>query len=180
VPPEGPPPADAAGRAGEVDVAALARLVAAQRRELDELRADVHALLGRVDQAFGRLGAELAALRAGPPPVEPGDAGTTATWAGLGAWVAWLHDRYPLDRRVPPCWWRHPAAVQELAALRAGWLAARGAAGGAGLDWHERLPVALERISRWLPAACLDGHHTDDPSPPAAIDDPTAYPDGAL
>jgi hypothetical protein len=70
--------------------------------------------------------------------------------------------------------------VRELVALRAGWLAARDAAGAAGLDWHERLPAALERISGWLPEACLDGQHTDDPPPPAAIDDPTAYPDGPL
>jgi hypothetical protein len=175
VPPEGGTPA------GEADVAALARLVAAQRRELDELRADVHALLGRVDQAFGRLGAELAALRAGPRPAEPVGTGLAATtWTALGGWVAWLHERYPLGRRVPPCWWRHPAVVQELVALRAGWLTALDAAGGAVLDWQERLPAALERIGGWLPAACLGGHHADDPPAPAPIDDPGAYPDGVL
>src|ERR1700678_3838134 len=43
------------------------------------------------------------------------------TWAGLRAWVTWLHDRYELatEERLPRCWPLHPGLVEELQALRA-------------------------------------------------------------
>ncbi len=42
-----------------------------------------------------------------------------AAWQELRDWVEWLNDRYALDHRVvPPCWYRHPALVEVLTALR--------------------------------------------------------------
>lgn len=52
------------------------------------------------------------------------DSGTAAElWARLREFVDWLNSRYALDseRQVPPCWYRHPVAVEELTALMCSW-----------------------------------------------------------
>src|SRR5712691_3969019 len=71
--------------------------------------------------------AEVPAAEAAPVPrplaewhdMTPGQ--QAVAWAGLRAWVAWLHDRYELstEDRLPRCWPRHPGLVEELHALRA-------------------------------------------------------------
>ena len=38
-------------------------------------------------------------------------------WAELADWVQWLRERYNLGSAIPQCWYRHPAAVEELTAL---------------------------------------------------------------
>ncbi|MEU2004668.1 DUF4913 domain-containing protein [Rhodococcus sp. NPDC019627] len=41
-------------------------------------------------------------------------------WAELIAWVGWFRRRYAVagsDAVIPPCWFRHPVAVEELTAL---------------------------------------------------------------
>ncbi|AGT95324.1 hypothetical protein BS297_30715 [Rhodococcus erythropolis] len=41
-------------------------------------------------------------------------------WAELIAWVSWFRRRYSVtgsDAVIPPCWYRHPVAVEELTAL---------------------------------------------------------------
>ncbi|MQY18960.1 hypothetical protein [Nocardia macrotermitis] len=45
-------------------------------------------------------------------------------WTELASWVDWLRHRYQLGSRVPPCWWRHEAVVEELTALMAAHTAA--------------------------------------------------------
>jgi hypothetical protein len=71
-------------------------------------------------------------------------------WLELADWVAWLRGRYPLARRVPLCWWRHPELVEELTALWLAWkdaYATKHAHLAAPADWHARwLPDFLRRI----------------------------------
>lgn len=92
-------------------------------------------------------------------------------WAELIDWVNWLVPRYELTSEaasIPPCWYRHPVAVEELTALMAAWQAAYGA-GSAGpredlLAWHDRwLWPTVERLrlrAGWR--SCADnGRHQD-------------------
>lgn len=71
-------------------------------------------------------------------------------WLELADWVGWLRSRYPLARRVPLCWWRHPELVEELTALWLAWkdaYATKHAHLATPADWHARwLPDFLRRI----------------------------------
>ncbi|NKR30192.1 hypothetical protein GS538_09070 [Rhodococcus hoagii] len=41
-------------------------------------------------------------------------------WVELGEWVSWLRETYQFKSgQFPDCWYRHPAAVEELTALMA-------------------------------------------------------------
>ncbi|WP_216895615.1 hypothetical protein [Nocardia alni] len=51
-------------------------------------------------------------------------AGKAALWQDLADWVDWLRQRYQLGSRIPACWWRHEAVVEELTALMAAHIAA--------------------------------------------------------
>jgi hypothetical protein len=42
-------------------------------------------------------------------------------WDELIDWTAWLRERYELDTKVPPCWYRHGPVVEELTALMVAW-----------------------------------------------------------
>jgi hypothetical protein len=87
----------------------------------------------------------------------------------LVTWVQWLVARYELDN-IPDCWAQHGALVEELDALRVGWLSSigRGQAGLAGMQWHDYLGRTLERIDRrWRARNCEDTHR--DPTLPAWI-----------
>jgi Domain of unknown function (DUF4913) len=71
-------------------------------------------------------------------------------WSQLSDWVAWLRTRYPLAKKVPPCWREHPEIVEELTAL---WLAWQGAYVDANApltgpaEWHDHwLPGLLRRL----------------------------------
>lgn len=50
--------------------------------------------------------------------------GAAELWADLLDWVDWLRHRYQLGARVPACWYRHEAIVEELTALMAAHTAA--------------------------------------------------------
>lgn len=83
------------------------------------------------------------------------------TWAPLGDWVTWFLDRYEIPTaKVPPCWWRHGALVEELSALHTAWLVSFDTAdGGYGpIGWHERLPVSMQRINGWYHGQCAETH----------------------
>ena len=70
----------------------------------------------------------------------------------LDDWVAWLIDRYSLDHRtIPPCWDQHGALLEELSALRTGWVTAYclTARGDLPLNWHLAFAAARERLSEW-------------------------------
>lgn len=71
-----------------------------------------------------------------------------AQWDEFTEWVDWLTGHYPQGfRDMPPCWYLHTDAVEELAAL---WQAWRYAYYGdddpreSAMVWHER----------WLPGVC--------------------------
>jgi hypothetical protein len=84
----------------------------------------------------------------------------------LEDWVAWLIDRYGLDHRtIPPCWAEHGALLEELSALRTGWLAAYSltSTGDRPLDWHADFATARHRLTEWAArTGCRAGQHRSD------------------
>ena len=84
----------------------------------------------------------------------------------LGGWVQWLVTRYALDHRdTPPCWYRHGALVEELAALRGAWEVAFDPAqtANAPADWHMTFYYARLRLRDWAArTGCKTGEHRPD------------------
>ena len=94
-------------------------------------------------------------------------------WAALAGWVDWLVDRYGLTERVAACWYRHAAVLEELSALRAGWLGAYeapNARASDGVAWHDMLDRVLARIREWDRCGCAHGTHRDDIDSPGDRD----------
>lgn len=100
--------------------------------DLAQLRADLDALA----EAVGTLVDLVQDVRGGG--AAPGEAApcrwawrfaapevAAALWDELRDFVDWLNSRYALDseRQIPPCWYRHPVAVEELTALMCSWQA---------------------------------------------------------
>src|SRR5665213_346514 len=87
-------------------------------------------------------------------------------WPAMAEWVRWLATRYTLaPRTIPPCWYRHGALVEELSALRTGWLAAFApdAPGNAPLDWHSALAASRSRLDATVSrGGCTKDDHRDD------------------
>ena len=82
-------------------------------------------------------------------------------WDRLADWVDWFTDRYQIpQRRIPACWYRHPALVEELSALHTAWTVSYDTvdAGYGPIGWHERLAAALPRLATWYNGECHDGH----------------------
>ena len=95
----------------------------------------------------------------------------------LRDWVDWLITRYELRaeaQTIPPCWYCHPVAVEELTALMVAWHAAyfkdEGAPSDALINWHDRwLWPALHRLNVQLRVwpKCTGGtHEPARPGPP--------------
>ena len=79
-------------------------------------------------------------------------------WAELRSFVDWLIDRYQPtgDVGIPPCWYRHPIAVEELTALMVAWRGAYCSTNRPSerlVSWHMNcLWPTLERLgkrARW-------------------------------
>lgn len=100
-------------------------------------------------------------------------------WVRLREWVDWVNGRYFASswESIRPCWFRHPAAVEELTALWAAWEAAYRATddgdgfSDAALWWHEKLHTVVHRLWDEQFAECKAGHQepgiyarTTDPS----------------
>lgn len=86
-------------------------------------------------------------------------------WAALAGWVDWLVSRYGLSERVPGCWFRHDAILEELSALRVAWLGAYeapNARASDGVTWHDMLDRVLDRVREWDQCGCAHGTHRDD------------------
>jgi len=86
-------------------------------------------------------------------------------WAALAGWVDWLVDRYGIPERVPACWYRHAALLEELSALRAAWLGAYEAPNARpadGVAWHDMLDRVLVRVGEWDRCGCATGTHRDE------------------
>jgi hypothetical protein len=156
----GPEPAHAAGR----DVAA----------ELDALRADV-------DDLVATVGLLLDEKPAGAPSRwswRHADRETAAElWAELDDFVGWVNTRYLLPERlaVKPCWYRHPAAVEELTALMAAWRAAYHGSDRPRDDmaaWHDRwLWPTLQRLEQHAGWRNCTRAHEHPSYAPAVTDD---------
>ncbi|KQP67707.1 hypothetical protein ASF40_20300 [Microbacterium sp. Leaf288] len=86
-------------------------------------------------------------------------------WVALRAWVEWFTVRYYVPVSVVPnCWWKHGALVEELSALHIAHLASfdESDTGLGPIGWHERLSLALPRLSR-AGAGCASGHNDTRP-----------------
>lgn len=88
------------------------------------------------------------------------------TWKSLRTWVEWATIRYRIPVSVvPDCWYRHGDLVEELSALFAAHTAAfHPSDSGLGpISWHERLAVAVPRLTRAYGGGCSSGHRTFKP-----------------
>jgi len=155
-----------------------AQLISRLRQDLDELANEatdaVAGVLSRVEDL------ESTNVHVGGVPTawcwrSLGPRGQEELWQQLNSWVEWIRCRYPLSRRIPPCWHEHPEIVEELTALWLAWTHAyedRDAPLTSAADWHDRwLPGVLHRIEHGAFALdCANDHH---PRPP------TAYAGGA-
>ena len=91
-------------------------------------------------------------------------------WVRLREWVDWVNARYFSSswESIRPCWFRHPAAVEELTALWAAWESAYRAAdegegfSDAALWWHEKLHAVVHRLWDEQFAECKAGHQDPD------------------
>jgi hypothetical protein len=89
----------------------------------------------------------------------------------LAEWVESLIVRYAAAGDwLRPCWWRHGFVVEELAALRAAWLAVYDASEAvdptAGVRWHDEAERCQERIRRTIsagPGCSAVAHKPDEP-----------------
>ena len=106
-----------------------------------------------------------------------GPAQTRALFTELRDWVDWLITRYELRgeaETIPPCWFLHPVAVEELTALMVAWKAAYSqkeiAPSDALVNWHDRwMWPTLHRLNLQLRvwAKCTGGSHAPSrPGPP--------------
>lgn len=91
-------------------------------------------------------------------------------WVRLREWVDWVNARYFSSswESIRPCWFRHPAAVEELTALWAAWESAYRATddgdgfSDAALWWHEKLHAVVHRLWDEQFAECKAGHQEPD------------------
>lgn len=91
-------------------------------------------------------------------------------WVRLREWVDWVNGRYFSSswESIRPCWFRHPAAVEELTALWAAWESAYRAPdegegfSDAALWWHEKLHAVVHRLWDEQFAECKAGYQDPD------------------
>lgn len=87
-------------------------------------------------------------------------------WMAVREWVEWFRVEFGYDHRVvPPCWYRHPALVSLLSALRDHWLFAYDPMNSAlaASDWHRALIVLEQRLRDWAArTGCTAGAHRPD------------------
>ena len=90
-------------------------------------------------------------------------------WKTLAGWVSWFVATYRLKTSVvPDCWWRHTELVAELYALQKAELASYTPTdpGFGPLGFHERLPLAIERLrlgTRTIGCVGLQVHRETSP-----------------
>lgn len=94
------------------------------------------------------------------------DEDAAAEWALLREWVEWFTVRYNIPISViPTCWWQHGPLVEELSALHTAHDAAfdQADAGFGPIGWHERLTIAIPRLTRTYGGGCNNGHKPTKP-----------------
>jgi len=172
----GPAAGAAAGVGEQLPVEPLDPLILAEVLEtlagrLECLEALVHTLVSRA----------LASPAGGPwtwQHLSP--AQTRELLIRLRGWVDWLAARYDLRGEahgIPPCWYQHPVAVEELTALMVAWQGAYSPKETQPTDalvsWHDRfLWPTLHRLNMQLRvwARCTGGNHTPRPGRAALTD----------
>jgi hypothetical protein len=96
--------------------------------------------------------------------VRSGDA--RGRWSELRAWVEWFRGEFAFDHRVvPPCWYRHPALVNLLSALRDRWLCSYDPLNTpvGSSDWHLSLLQLEPRLREWASrTGCTVAAHRED------------------
>ncbi|MDF2506215.1 MAG: hypothetical protein K0Q52_74 [Microbacterium sp.] len=105
-------------------------------------------------------------------------ADAAAVWEALREWVEWFTTRYSVPvSTVPDCWWQHGQLVEELSALHAAHNAAFDPSdtGFGPIGWHERLSIALPRLSRAYGGGCTNGHRPTKPRTWDDVTDETAW-----
>ncbi|WP_439593809.1 hypothetical protein [Microbacterium sp.] len=93
-----------------------------------------------------------------------GEAGQV--WADLRDWVEWFTVRYHVPPSiVPNCWWQHEQLVEELTALYTAHVVSFDDAdtGLGPIGWHERLAIAMPRLTRAYGGGCSERHQTTKP-----------------
>lgn len=115
--------------------------------------AQLHKAVIDLAEDINNLAAGLAAADFRPPCwVDLTQEEAVDAWREL---YEWLRDvllaRYPItEEQIPPCWYLHPAAVEELSWLHTAWCAAyrnTKASPTAAGEWHDRwLPGVLRRV----------------------------------
>jgi hypothetical protein len=151
-----------------LDPVMLAQVLEALARRLDSLEALVEALTDQLVEA--PAGGPWAWRDLGPSQ-------RRALLIELRDWVDWLIARYELRgeaETIPPCWFLHPVAVEELTALMVAWKTAYSrketAPSDALVNWHDRwLWPTLDRLNVQLHvwAKCTGGSHVPPrPAPP--------------
>lgn len=134
----------------------------------------LEALAGRLESLESLVAAVTDQLVAAPPGgpwawQHLGAAQTRALLKELRDWVDWLIRRYELRgeaETIPPCWFLHPVAVEELTALMVAWTAAYSqkeiTPSDALAGWHDRwLWPTLHRLNVQLHVwtKCTGGSH---------------------
>jgi hypothetical protein len=102
------------------------------------------------------------------------DTDARKAWDALRGWVNWFTARYRIpESTVPACWYKHGHLVEELSALHTAHTAAFDAsdAGFGPIGWHERLSLALPRLTRAYAGGCSDAHQDRISRPPAPVDE---------
>ncbi|MDN3294635.1 hypothetical protein QWM81_11325 [Streptomyces ficellus] len=166
----------------EALVRAFATRVKNDQREVEEVLREILARLDTLER--GPHGGPGGPGRPGPSAASPPGTdrpvgspwsyrATERDWRDLAAWVDWLSGHYApqLHLRIWPCWPAHGGVTEELAGLRAAWLAASeadAASGGAGQEmayWHQMwLWPTLERIRQnYMFKGCESDHSPDRP-----------------
>ncbi len=88
-------------------------------------------------------------------------------WTDLGHWVTWLVRRFRIrPREIPPCWYRHGAAVEELTALWGSYQLAYGQdqAASSAAEWLRVLADTRAHLAEWMSrCGCTATEHRDDP-----------------
>lgn len=102
--------------------------------------------------------------------LDPADAGPV--WEELGSWVAWARERYEL-RKLHPCWFKHPAAVEYLSALHTAWtvLFSEEDSGLGPVTFLEKLRSATPTIEKALEGCTLKEHNGRGLNAWPALDD---------
>lgn len=147
----------------------------------EERLAEAEATLGLLSETVSRLAATVGRIAEQSPGLAPTAAPATgpASDDELVEWVCQLVDRYGVGHVIPRCWAEHPRLVDELDALRLGWLGAV-APGRPGLDalvWHDHLRRFLADAAGYN-RQCRIEHKASTLRPASETHMPRAAPSG--